>query len=129
MNLVSSAHTQSNTLLREEFSFKAATVGLFNDRYHSVVRKIICRYGRGCTHMHDTTHREKFWHPAMPALTCAVMYAFMSFMSITTFTVVCYHFVFQYLIVIPMIIGIPFTVFIIITNLYVYIYESFYVHK
>jgi hypothetical protein len=26
------------------------------------IRKIMCRYGRGCTHMYDPVHREKFWH-------------------------------------------------------------------
>ena len=26
-------------------------------------RKIICRYGRGCTHFNDTVHKEQFWHP------------------------------------------------------------------
>jgi hypothetical protein len=26
-------------------------------------RKIICRYGRGCTHLNDATHRDQFWHP------------------------------------------------------------------
>ena len=33
------------------------------------IRKIICRYGRGCTHMHDPIHRERFWHPSAPVLT------------------------------------------------------------
>lgn len=27
------------------------------------LRKVICRYGSGCTHMLDPAHREKFWHP------------------------------------------------------------------
>jgi hypothetical protein len=35
----------------------------------TVVRRIICRYGRGCTHMSDSSHREKFWHPPVPTLT------------------------------------------------------------
>ena len=29
------------------------------------LRKIICRYGRGCTH-HDVAHKERFWHPSQP---------------------------------------------------------------
>ncbi len=29
-------------------------------------KKSMCRYGRGCTHLIDPSHREKFWHP--PAL-------------------------------------------------------------
>lgn len=32
------------------------------------VRKIICRYGPGCTHLLDPSHREKFWHPRVPKL-------------------------------------------------------------
>ena len=31
--------------------------------------KIICRYGRGCTHMQDPIHRDRFWHPSVPQLT------------------------------------------------------------
>ena len=30
------------------------------------VRKIICRYGPGCTHLLDPSHKEKFWHPSTP---------------------------------------------------------------
>ena len=26
-------------------------------------RKIICRYGRGCTHYNDPVHKDQFWHP------------------------------------------------------------------
>ena len=54
---------------REEFSFKTASSSLICDHKIEGVRQIICRYGRGCTHMHDTCHRSKFWHPPMPALT------------------------------------------------------------
>ena len=32
-------------------------------------RKIICRYGRGCSHINDPSHRERFWHPPVPTLT------------------------------------------------------------
>lgn len=28
-----------------------------------VIRKVICRYGTGCTHKLDPAHKEKFWHP------------------------------------------------------------------
>lgn len=28
----------------------------------------ICRYGSGCTHLLDPTHREKFRHPNVPIL-------------------------------------------------------------
>lgn len=31
-------------------------------------RKVICRYGCGCTHLSDTLHREKFWHPKVQQL-------------------------------------------------------------
>jgi|LauGreStaDraftv2_3_1035109.scaffolds.fasta_scaffold218770_1 hypothetical protein len=33
-----------------------------------ISRKIICRYGRGCTHKFDPMHRERFWHPEVPDL-------------------------------------------------------------
>ena len=28
----------------------------------------VCRYGPGCTHMLDPSHKEKFWHPPQPKL-------------------------------------------------------------
>lgn len=59
----------SNSCTREEFSFKTSSSSLVADHKVDGIRKIICRYGRGCTHMHDTCHRSKFWHPPMPALT------------------------------------------------------------
>ena len=31
-------------------------------------RKIVCRYGRGCTHKLDPSHRDRFWHPTVPEL-------------------------------------------------------------
>ena len=31
----------------------------------SSFRKIICRYGRGCTHYNDAVHKEQFWHPSI----------------------------------------------------------------
>lgn len=31
-------------------------------------RKVICRYGCGCTHLSDALHREKFWHPKIQQL-------------------------------------------------------------
>lgn len=30
------------------------------------VRKVLCRYGMGCTHVTDPLHRERFWHPPVP---------------------------------------------------------------
>ena len=36
---------------------------LTNPKSHHIVR-----YGRGCTHMNDPSHREKFWHPPLPLL-------------------------------------------------------------
>jgi hypothetical protein len=33
-----------------------------------IIRKVICRYGCGCTHLLDATHREKFWHPKIQRL-------------------------------------------------------------
>eukprot|EP01038_Epipyxis_sp_PR26KG_P011039 gene11039-14823_t len=32
------------------------------------VRKVICRYGPGCTHIMDPSHKEKFWHSSLPKL-------------------------------------------------------------
>jgi hypothetical protein len=32
-------------------------------------RRIICRYGRGCTHILDAVHKERFWHPPIQQLT------------------------------------------------------------
>eukprot|EP01041_Mallomonas_annulata_P007804 gene7804-15968_t len=32
------------------------------------IRKIICRYGRGCTHIYDPIHKDRFWHPPCPHL-------------------------------------------------------------
>ena len=31
-------------------------------------RKIVCRYGRGCTHKSDPSHNDRFWHPSVPEL-------------------------------------------------------------
>jgi hypothetical protein len=33
-----------------------------------IIRKVICRYGSGCTHILDPAHREKFWHPKVQRL-------------------------------------------------------------
>lgn len=32
-------------------------------------RRVVCRYGRGCTHIQDPIHKERFWHPTAPILT------------------------------------------------------------
>ena len=29
--------------------------------------RVVCRYGRGCTHM-DPMHKEQFWHPPVQVL-------------------------------------------------------------
>jgi len=34
---------------------------------HGAARKIVCRYGRGCTHQ-DPSHKERFWHPPVPEI-------------------------------------------------------------
>lgn len=31
-------------------------------------KKIPCRYGRGCTHINDQFHRERYTHPSVPSL-------------------------------------------------------------
>mmetsp|Transcript_1814 Transcript_1814/g.2865 ORF Transcript_1814/g.2865 Transcript_1814/m.2865 type:complete len:670 (-) Transcript_1814:217-2226(-) len=33
-----------------------------------ILKRVPCRYGRGCTHIHDPVHQERFIHPAIPAL-------------------------------------------------------------
>lgn len=38
------------------------------DLKSSLSRKLVCRYGRGCTHMSDPVHRERFRHPPTPIL-------------------------------------------------------------
>lgn len=62
-----SAPSSNNTT--NEYSYRTASNSAVVDQKLEVVKKIICRYGRGCTHMHDACHRLKFWHPSMPALT------------------------------------------------------------
>jgi hypothetical protein len=63
-------NTTVNNCPRDEFSFRTtSSSAVGSDHKSEAARKIICRYGRGCTHMHDACHRVKFWHPPMPALT------------------------------------------------------------
>jgi len=33
-----------------------------------VIRRSCCRYGSGCTHIFDPSHRDRFWHPSAPKL-------------------------------------------------------------
>lgn len=33
-----------------------------------LIRRSICRYGCGCTHISDPSHREKFWHPPLKSM-------------------------------------------------------------
>ena len=46
----------------------ARVVNATEDGCSPCVRKIVCRYGRGCTHKTDPSHRERFWHPPVPEL-------------------------------------------------------------
>jgi hypothetical protein len=63
-------NTTVNNCPRDEFSFRTtSSSAVGSDHKSEAARRIICRYGRGCTHMHDACHRVKFWHPPMPALT------------------------------------------------------------
>jgi hypothetical protein len=39
-----------------------------SDNKPCVYKKTICRYGRGCTHMYDPVHQERFTHPIIPSL-------------------------------------------------------------
>eukprot|EP00596_Hydrurales_sp_CCMP1899_P000367 CAMPEP_0119046274 /NCGR_PEP_ID=MMETSP1177-20130426/45527_1 /TAXON_ID=2985 /ORGANISM="Ochromonas sp, Strain CCMP1899" /LENGTH=938 /DNA_ID=CAMNT_0007019197 /DNA_START=345 /DNA_END=3160 /DNA_ORIENTATION=+ len=63
------ANSSSNNRLQEEFNFQLNSSCMAADQKFSTTGKIICRYGRGCTHMHDSSHRERFWHPTLSALT------------------------------------------------------------
>lgn len=33
-----------------------------------LIRRSYCRYGSGCTHILDPSHRDRFWHPSAPKL-------------------------------------------------------------
>ena len=46
----------------------ASDLPLGVDGSQTAVRKIVCRYGRGCTHQ-DPSHKERFWHPPVPEIT------------------------------------------------------------
>ena len=37
-------------------------------RSKKTTKRILCRYGIGCTHVNDPHHRDKFFHPALPQL-------------------------------------------------------------
>lgn len=39
-----------------------------NSKDEPASRKSMCRYGPGCTHIMDPSHREKFWHPRIQKL-------------------------------------------------------------
>lgn len=36
----------------------------------STNRRLVCRYGRGCTHSNDIVHREQYWHPSLKEHEC-----------------------------------------------------------
>jgi len=40
-----------------------------SEKEDATIRKIVCRYGSGCTHILDPIHKERFWHPRPPPLT------------------------------------------------------------
>lgn len=68
-NDLNNVNSAFNNRLQEEFTFQLNSSYVAADQKFSTTGKIICRYGRGCTHMHDSSHRERFWHPALSALT------------------------------------------------------------
>lgn len=39
-----------------------------------VIRRSRCRYGSGCTHIFDPSHRDRFWHPSAPKLNSTIFY-------------------------------------------------------
>ena len=36
-------------------------------------RRLVCRYGRGCTHSNDLVHKEQYWHPPLKDLECKLL--------------------------------------------------------
>jgi len=47
---------------------------IFSPKIENIqTKKIVCRYGRGCTHMQDSLHQERFWHPPILKLTCKLV--------------------------------------------------------
>jgi len=50
----------------EESNIITSVKGTKNE---NLAKKTICRYGCGCTHLLDPSHREKFWHPKAQQLT------------------------------------------------------------
>lgn len=60
-------------MIRDIVHMEVETVDRYIDeisrqKIKPVARKLICRYGPGCTHSLDSAHREKFWHPHLPKL-------------------------------------------------------------
>lgn len=41
---------------------------LSSDNKEATQKKIPCRYGRGCTHIQDPFHKERYDHPEIPVL-------------------------------------------------------------
>lgn len=37
-------------------------------RITNEIKKTLCRYGHGCTHINDPLHQERFTHPSLPIL-------------------------------------------------------------
>lgn len=49
----------------ETVSYKGDTIPPPIIKHH---RKVFCRYGRGCTHIADPVHNDRFWHPPPPRI-------------------------------------------------------------
>jgi hypothetical protein len=53
-----------------EVAQKSITAGdmpeVAEPKHEIILRKVICRYGPGCTHMLDHMHRKQFWHALVP---------------------------------------------------------------
>jgi len=65
-NISTNISLDQNTLKNIKNS-NCTTMPTASNHAQAPIRKIICRYGHGCTHLLDPSHKEKFWHPSIPA--------------------------------------------------------------
>lgn len=61
-----------------------------------VFKKASCRYGRGCTHINDPLHLERFYHPPVPVLDRKYYIIHIIFTYLLTYLFILYLFLFFY---------------------------------
>jgi len=66
---ISTCNNKSITMSQGSFIKKAELANQINSSSSSS-RRLICRYGRGCTHSNDLVHREQYWHPPLKEHEC-----------------------------------------------------------